>query len=208
MKSKSVKGEKLKHLNQMVGLIIFLPILMAQDSINQGERLNQIIDEYPYERNPAVSVIPLEHWYDQYNEEENILLKEILSHFGYEINTDTSYWSSDDTDIVKQFQEKNFIRVDGKIGPETLSTMSFILHELFDHESIESIQGFTQPTFGNILFTNYDQVKVGDIVKYWHPDFDKWLYARVTSIVGTTVTLNDWSRRETFMMDKDDIEGY
>jgi len=46
------------------------------------------------------------------------------------------------------------------------------------------------------------------LVKYWHYDFDKWLYARVIKIVGTTVTLNDWRRSEYFIMDMDHIEGY
>jgi len=98
--------------------------------------------------------------------------------------------------------------VDGKIGMETLSTMSFILNELYRHRDDESSLEFPQSSMGKILFTNYDRVRVGDIVKYWHYDFDKWLYARVTKIVDTTVSLQDWRRDEHFIMDMDDIAGY
>jgi len=183
-----------------------MSIILAQNTGVEEKRLNQLVESYQ-EDTTDIAISALEY-YERYNNEENLLLKEILSHFGYVINTDTSEWLVDDIKVVKQFQQKNFIRIDGKIGPETLSTMSFILHELYKHNGEESVLGSTQSTYGKILFNHYDHVQVGDIVKYWHYDFDKWLYARVIKIVGTTVTLNDWRRSEYFIMDMDHIEGY
>lgn len=183
-------------------------ILNAQNNSQQEQLFNNLIQTYDSDSYFSQTNLSEVDWHDRYTDEERLLLKDILFHFGYEIDTDTSQWTQENSEVVKVFQQDNFIKVDGKIGPETLSTMSFILHELYRHHDEESFQESSQSSIGKILFTNYDRVRVGDMVKYWHYDFDKWLYARVTKIVDTTVFLHDWRRDERFIMDMDDIEGY
>lgn len=197
-----------KFITTITVLLITACVITAQDQTDREVRLNSIKQKYDSTNYIFQSTISPLDWHHRYDDEENLLLKEILSHIGYEIDTDTSIWSENGIEIIKKFQRDNFIKVDGKIGPETLSTMSFILHELYKHAGSESFQETSQPSFGDLAFSNYDHIRVGDIVKYWHYDFEKWLYARVTKITGTTVELHDWIRDESFYMDMENIEGY
>ncbi|MFQ6607307.1 MAG: peptidoglycan-binding domain-containing protein [Fidelibacterota bacterium] len=174
--------------------VILYPLNLTQSSNDEEYSPQESYDEI--------------EWHNRYTGEEKLLLKNILFHLGYEIETDTSLWTAKNSEVVRKFQQDNLIKIDGKIGPETLSTMSLALQVLYRHESETASNELAQPLHGKILFRNTDKVHEGDIVKYWHYDFDKWLYSRVIKIVGTEVTLHDWRRDEIFVMDMDNIEGY
>ena len=124
---------------------------------------------------------------------------------GYPMEVQDPLWTPANAGVVKRFQREHRIRVDGKIGPETMGTMLRAL--LLYYEQISDIPYVVDLDLlpPGVIIQNRERIRVGEIVKYFHTDLARFRYARVLSIHNNRVEILDWTRKETFIVDIDDL---
>jgi hypothetical protein len=144
-------------------------------------------------------------YYRIFMPEERILFKRILTILGYEFHSDSSNWTEDDIQTIIAFQSDYGLNVDGLIGPETITTMVQALESYLGSMQGSSVKTATPPPARTVV-QNQPRLRVGDIVKYFHPKLKKSRYARVAKITGNEVTIYDHDRKEYFTVDIDEVE--
>jgi len=189
---------------QTTAFIIFIvAVITSQTGFGQTEN--------PYnfpEYSQTDEISDAQSYYNIYMPEERILFKYILTILGYEFDLNNPEWTEDNIETVKHFQRDSGIKVDGLIGPETLNAMIIslgVLNELGDQQNL-SLANQQQTDQVKILRRNKSNVRVGDIVKYFHFELGEFRYARVYRISGNDVTIYDRDRNEYFTLDKDKIK--
>ncbi|MFQ6605515.1 MAG: peptidoglycan-binding domain-containing protein [Fidelibacterota bacterium] len=144
-------------------------------------------------------------WHEQYLPEERMLFKILLKELGYSMNAEDPLWQPADVQMVKKFQRDHKIHVDGKIGPETMNMMlralSLYYEQIADIPYVIDLD-LLPP---GVIVQNRERVRVGEIVKYFNRDLARFRYARVLSIHKNRVEILDWTRKETFIVDIDDL---
>jgi len=90
---------------------------LAQSRTQPNQNLPDHVANYPNIQDADLQSIL---WHEQYIAEERMLLKMMLQILGYPMEPQDPLWSPTDAATVKSFQRDHRIRVDGKIGPETM----------------------------------------------------------------------------------------
>jgi hypothetical protein len=71
-------------------------------------------------------------YYQRYKSHEKIILKCALVLLGYELDYKTDQWDGNTDYVVRDFQEKNNLKPDGKVGTRTIQAMADSIKELED----------------------------------------------------------------------------
>ena len=175
---------------------------LAQSRTQPNQNLPDHVANYPNIQDADLQSIL---WHEQYIAEERMLLKMMLQILGYPMEPQDPLWSPTDAATVKSFQRDHRIRVDGKIGPETMGTMLRAL--LLYYEQISDIPYVVDLDLlpPGVIIQNRDRIREGEIVKYFHKELARFRYARVLSVHNNRVEILDWTRKETFIVDIDDL---
>lgn len=190
-----------KYRNIICLTLTFIVISQGFSQIRSNPNLPAHIANLDLQPEVLQSVL----WHEQYLPEERMLFKMILQILGYPIKPQDPLWNPVDVSVVKRFQKEHKIRVDGKIGPETMGIMFRAL--LLYYEQISDIPYVIDLDLlpPGVIIQNRERVRVGEIVKYFHPGLARFRYARVLSIHNNRVEIFDWTRKETFIVDIDDL---
>ncbi len=184
-----------------LALVFLTGILTAQSEENR-QNIPAHIAGVP---NLAEDALQSVLWHEQYLPEERMLFKMLLKELGYSMNPTDPLWRPEDVAMIKKFQRDHKIRVDGKIGPETMTMMLRALSLYY--EQISDIPYVVDLDLlpPGVIVQNRERVRIGEIVKYFNRDLARFRYARVLSIHNNRVEILDWTRKETFIVDIDDL---
>jgi len=183
---------------------LLFAILIVSQAISQAPNPNlpEHVSNYPDIQPDALQSIL---WHEQYLPEERMLFKMMLQILGYPIEPQDPLWNPSNSGVVKRFQKEHKIRVDGKVGPETMGTMLRAL--MLYYEQISDIPYVIDLDLlpPGVIIQNRERIRIGEIVKYFHSDLARFRYARVLSVHSNRVEILDWTRKETFIVDIDDL---
>ena len=138
-------------------------------------------------------VTPAE-FHRRYDAEERLLFKAILNTLGYTVTMETSDWDEETEDAVRQFQADREIRIDGKVGPETMEAM------------MEALQGLTLSAGPMAAPEQTEAIQLGEILKYTTTNFKETDLGRVISVRGDSLTLYDWKKHRFVKVALKDVE--
>lgn len=140
-----------------------------------------------------LEIAPAE-FHQRYDAEERLLFKAILNTLGYAVSMESSDWDEETEAVVRKFQADQEIRIDGKVGPETMKAM------------MEALQGLTLSTGPMAAPDQTEAIQLGEILKYTTTNFKETDLGRVISVRGDSLTLYDWKKHRFVKVALKDVE--